>query len=117
MRLELAALWVYAYLVSPSNLFLQDDTSAMQSSAALECQWAKYRSPMGHGGEFVDNKFDTNVHLDLLCEDLGLDVWRGKRRWWDFLGLWWVVGELFGAYGVRDYEGVVDEWMRRRKVD
>lgn len=116
IRMELTSLWAYAYLMSPSSLSLPDDTSAMQYNAALESPWAKYWSPMGHGGDFVDNKFDQNVYLDLLCEDLGLKVWRGRRRWWDVLGLWRVLGELFRPYGVKDYDGVVGEWLRKRKV-
>jgi cation diffusion facilitator CzcD-associated flavoprotein CzcO len=117
IRMELASLWAYAYLKSPSDLHLPDDTLAMQYSAALESRWAQYRSPMGRGGDFVDNKFDANVYLDLLCADLGLQVWRGKRRWWDVFGLWRGMGELFGAYGVEDYDGVVEEWLRKKKLN
>jgi hypothetical protein len=42
-----------------------------------------------------------------------VEVWRLGRKWWDVLGVWRVLSELFGSYGVGEYREVVSEWIER----
>jgi cation diffusion facilitator CzcD-associated flavoprotein CzcO len=111
IRIELTSLWIYAYLTHSPGLYLPPTTEETQYSAALDARWAALRSPYGHGRLCADDTFDQNSFFDRLVADLGLRVWRKERAWWDVLGLWAGMRELFEAYGTEDYVDLVGEWL------
>ncbi len=62
---------------------------------------------MGMQGKITDFFHDSMPYYDLLLRDLGLRSWRKG---------WGVLGEVFGRwYEVKDYRGVVDEWIAMRR--
>lgn len=99
LRLEIQCLWAYAYL----NDALPINTENVFDETALFSRYARYRSPYGHGRFFPDLVFDQLPYIDVLMQDLGLRYWR-KGNWFN---------EVFAAYGVEDYRGVVQEWKRK----
>jgi len=62
---------------------------------------------MGMQGKISDFFDDSMPYYDLLLRGLGLRSWRKG---------WGVLGEVFGRwYEVKDYNGIVDEWIAARK--
>jgi hypothetical protein len=103
---EISALWTVAFL-----------DGALETPGEVEGEWAallsqrfwRARAPRGLGARGPDMVFEIMPYIDTLLRDLGLRTAR-KGSWWR---------ELFEWYGVRDYKGLVCEWleMRTRTVD
>ncbi len=75
--------------------------------AAMWSRFGKWRCPMGMQGKISDFFDDSMPYYDLLLRGLGLRSWRKG---------WGVLGEVFGRwYEVKDYNGIVDEWIAARK--
>jgi hypothetical protein len=97
-RIELQCLWAYAYL----NNKLAIDRAKVYEEAALMSRYAKHRAPYGHGRFYPDLVFDQVPYFDMLLQDLKLKYWRKGN----------IFSELFAPYTGRDYEGIVQEWLR-----
>ncbi|KAK4499079.1 hypothetical protein PRZ48_009591 [Zasmidium cellare] len=104
------ALWITA--------FFQDKLQHMRGSALdhkqishdtiLQSEYQELRRPKiagGAGEKFADLVFDSIPYVDLLLRDLGLEASR-KGSWWR---------DLVEPYSLRDYKGLVQEWMRSLK--
>lgn len=75
--------------------------------AALFNRFGAWRSPCGFSMYYPEFVFDGIAYYDLLVQDLGLNNW---RKGWGFLG------EVFGgSYGLSDYAGLADEWLKTQK--
>lgn len=111
---QTAALWITAYFGGrlpqqlPQNQSQQQEDQVLWETA-LDTQYALLRYPGGFGGRFPDLAFDALPYVDHLVGDLGLEVRRKKGGW--FWQRWW--REAWEHYSVRDYRGVVGEWMRK----
>lgn len=105
-KCELTSLWAYAYLYDA--LRVQPATEAdVMYEAALWSRFGKWRCPMGMQGKIADFFHDSMPYYDLLLRDLGLRSWRKG---------WGLLGEIFGRwYEVKDYRGIVDEWIAARQ--
>lgn len=55
----------------------------------------------GSGHHFPDLVFDSLPYIDILLGECGVRTMR-KGRWWR---------DIFEAYGLRDYRGLVAEWL------
>lgn len=115
---EILGLWAYAYLndkLSEPTPLLSNRYSGEKTSpesrfydAALFNRNGVWRSPYGLSKCYPDFVFDGVPYYDLLLRDLGLNNWR--KGWGGPLG------EIFGgSYGVADYAGLVDEWLKNQK--
>lgn len=103
---EISALWTVAFL-----------DGALETPSKVEAEWAallsqrfwRARAPCGLGARGPDMVFEIMPYVDTLLRDLGLRTAR-KGSWWR---------ELFEWYGVRDYKGLVSEWveMQTQMVD
>ncbi|ETN42241.1 uncharacterized protein HMPREF1541_04182 [Cyphellophora europaea CBS 101466] len=130
MLAQVAALWVTAYLggqlpqqqplappSAPTGNNASDHAKAEQQrqervlyETALHTQFPRWRYPLGFGHRFPDMVFDTVPYVDLLMRDLGLETRRKKgwgpvrwyREWWEH-------------YSVKDYVGVVGEWLGKER--
>ena len=62
---------------------------------------------MGSQGKSADFFHDSMPYYDLLLRELGVRSWRKG---------WGLFGEIFGGwYEVKDYKGIVDEWISARR--
>lgn len=115
---EILGLWAYAYV----NGKLREPTSHLSNhhqgektprerrfyDAALFNRFGAWRSPYGLSRCYPDFVFDGIPYYDLLLRDLGLNSWR--KGWGGPLG------EIFGgSYGVADYAGLIDEWLKSQE--
>lgn len=76
----------------------------LRYKAYCEAEYQRLRRPKegaGAGGRYLDLVFDTLPYVDCLLEEVGV---RAKRK-----GTWW--REVFQPYTLRDYRGIVQEWM------
>ena len=109
IKAEITSLWTYAYLfnqldIQPSTMNEAD----VFYEAALWSRYGKWRCPLGYQGKVADFLLDAMPYYDLLLRDLGLRSWRKRRFGW--------LGEVLGGwYVVRDYRGIVGEWVGKRK--
>jgi hypothetical protein len=78
IRVELTALWIYAYMRHCPTLSLPD-TEERQYPAAREAKRVAVRSPWGDGRFFPDDYFDQNALFDQFVGDLVVKVWRLGR--------------------------------------
>lgn len=123
---QTSALWLTAYFAGrlPQQQHqqppLQSSPSSSSSSeksrqdkilweTARDTQFALLRYPGGFGARFPDLAFDALPYVDMLVGDLGLEVHRKRGGWW--WGRWW--REAWEHYSIRDYRGVVGEWMAK----
>lgn len=118
------ALWISAFFSnklspfpSPAPAALYDQKSEPESEfkipsqsslefeyeTALHTEFGKYRYPAGFGRRNPDFVFDAIPYVDLLLGDLGLDVVRGRS----------LLKRCFVPYGMEDYRGLVQEWLRQ----
>lgn len=101
------ALWITAFFQDKIP-HLRDSTidhGAVRRNTILHSEYQALRRPRiagGAGEKFPDLVFDSITYVDLLLRDLGLKT-RRKESWWR---------DLVVPYSVRDYEGLVREWMR-----
>ncbi|KAG9031313.1 hypothetical protein FRB95_002886 [Tulasnella sp. JGI-2019a] len=109
---ELQALWAVAYLTGKLVLDKKTPEERARSGrtsfederlweTVLSSRFGRWRSPAGYGGRFPDMIFEGLPYQDLLLRDLGMKYRRKGSLW----------RELFTPYTVRDYKGLVDEWM------
>lgn len=106
---QVQALWITAFFdgrmhhLQSTNLGFQQ----VRNDTVLLTEYERLRRPKLAGGvgekhgEFV---FDCLPYLDLLLHDIGLQQNRKRTIW----------KEWFEPYGMADYEGLVEEWMRSR---
>ena len=107
IKCELTSLWAYAYLYDALKVQPGTDTDVMYE-AALWSRFGKWRCPMGMQGKIADFLHDSMPYYDLLLRDLGLRSWRKG---------WGLLGEIFGPwYEVKDYRGIVQEWIEMRQA-
>lgn len=84
------------------------ETESILYETALFNRFGVWRSPYGFGARHPDFVFDALPFFDLLVQDLGLNSWRKGWGW---------IGEVFGGpYLPRDYEGLIDEWKKKRSI-
>ncbi|KFY02050.1 hypothetical protein V490_00665 [Pseudogymnoascus sp. VKM F-3557] len=100
---EVQALWITAFLDGKLTAELPSEEEAARQ-ALLESRFFRWRAANGLGAKSVDMVFELVPFVDTLCRDLGLET-RRKGGW----------REIFEFYGVRDYNGVVEEWMKKEK--
>lgn len=105
-KCELTSLWAYAYLYDALRVQPATEANVMYE-AALWSRFGKWRCPMGMQGKIADFFHDSMPYYDLLLRDLGLRSWRKG---------WGLLGEIFSRwYEVKDYRGIVDEWIATRQ--
>ena len=106
LKAELVSLWAYAYL--NDELVTQPGTEAeVLYEATLWSRFGKWRCPMGAQGKTGDTLHDNLPFYDTLLRDLGLRTWRKG---------WGLLGEIFGGwYELKDYKGIVTEWIALRQ--
>lgn len=97
------ALWITAFLDGKLTAELPSEEEAARQ-ALLESRFFRWRAANGLGAKSVDMVFELVPFVDTLCRDLGLET-RRKGGW----------REIFEFYGVHDYNGVVEEWMKKKK--
>ena len=110
-RLEIAALWCYAYL--NGQLDSLDETTGsnvkrnvdFEYQAALTSRFCALRYPFAFGHVRPDFGFEQVQYFDNLLQDLGLS-WRRKTGW---------ISEIFGFYGPADYRDLVEVWLSRHR--
>lgn len=112
IRVELTTLWIQAYMTHSPALVLPG-AEERQYAAALEARWADARTPCGQGRDCPDDGFDQLTSWDELVGDLGVEVWRLGKKWWDVSGVWRGLSKLFGSYGGGEYREVVSEWIEK----
>lgn len=106
LKCELTSLWAYAFLYDALNVQPATEADVMYE-AALWSRFGKWRCPMGMQGKIADFFHDAMPYYDLLLRDLGLRSWRKG---------WGLLGEVFGRwYEVKDYKGIVNEWIEARR--
>ena len=108
LKCEITSLWAYAYLFDV--LKVQPTSEAdVTYEAALWSRFGRWRCPMGMQGKIADFLLDAMPYYDLLLRDMGLRSWRKG---------WGIFGEVFGRwYDMKDYRGLVDEWIAMRRGD
>ena len=105
---ELVSLWSYAYLYDQLSV-QPGSVDEVTYEATLWSRFGKWRCPMGSQGKTGDTFHDNLPYYDLLLRDLGLKTWRKG---------WGIFGEVFGGwYELKDYKGIVQEWMATRESD
>ena len=106
IKCEITSLWAYAYLHDELDVQPQSEADVLYE-AALWSRFGKWRCPMGMQGKIADFLLDALPYYDLLLRDLGLGSWRKG---------WGISGEIFGRwYEVKDYRGIVNEWITLRR--
>ncbi len=106
IKCELTSLRAYAYLHDELSVEPSAEGDVIYE-AALWSRFGKWRCPMGMQGKITDFFHDSMPYYDLLLRDLSLRSWRKG---------WGLHGEIFsGWYEMRDYNGVVDEWVAIRR--
>ena len=106
IKAELTSLWAYAFLFDQLSETPEVETDVLYE-AALWSRYGKWSRPLGMQGKIADFLLDSMPYYDTMLRDLGLTSWRKG------FGL---VGEVFGRwYSVKDYRGVVDEWISKRR--
>lgn len=103
MVYEIQALWLLAYLEDKLTLPLPTEEEA-EWEAIRRTMFYKLRAGQGIGGRSTDMAFEILPFTDTLMRELGL---KERRK-----GGWKEVGEW---YGVRDYRGLVEEWVEKKK--
>lgn len=107
IKAEITSLWTYAYLFNELETQPKDEVDVFHE-AALWSRYGKWRCPLGYQGKMADFLLDAMPYYDLLLRDLGLRSWRKKG--------FGVLGEVLGGwYQVREYRGIVGEWVEKRK--
>jgi len=101
---EIQALWIIAFLDGKVDATLPSREQA-EWQPLLQSRFYWWKAPMGMGGSRTDMAFETMPYIDTLIKDLGLKPGR-KRSWWR---------EIFEWYGVDDFRGIVDEWLRNSR--
>lgn len=104
MIAQAQALWATAFFDGrvPSLSAKGDECLRYETYCVSEYQ--RLRRPKkgaGAGGQYLDVVFDMLPYVDSLLEDIGVQT---KRK-----GAWWQ--EVFQPYTLRDYRGIVREWM------
>ena len=107
---QVQALWIAAFFQDLlPHMSIEDLDGAklrgIHDSALLHAEFERIRHPPeagGSGQRYPDLVFDSIPYVDLLLNDLGLNV-RRKRTW---------LKHIFEPHGVRDYEGLVQDWQR-----
>jgi hypothetical protein len=97
------ALWTTAFLDGKLSTTLPSEEEASWD-AMLHNRFFRWRAPNGHGPKCPDMIFEMMPYIDTLMRDLGLNPAR-KGGW----------RELFESYGVKDYLGLVKEWMEAQE--
>lgn len=106
LKAELMSLWTYAYLNDELAVARPGSEAEVLYEAALWSRFGKWRCPMGAQGKTGDTLHDNLPYYDTLLRDLGLRSWRKG---------WGLLGEVFGGwYEVKDYKGIVAEWIASR---
>ncbi|KXS96884.1 hypothetical protein AC578_6230 [Pseudocercospora eumusae] len=115
------ALWITAYFNDAITSLKKDPASvvetkktseeeeSLRSSAMLHATYEMLRRPKsgsGFGEKHADLVFDSLGYVDMLLFDLGMETRRKRGKG---MGRWW--REWFEAYDLRDYRGLVEEWM------
>ncbi|ELR03985.1 monooxygenase [Pseudogymnoascus destructans] len=101
---EMQALWITAFFADKLSVELPSEEEAARQ-ALLESRFFRYRASNGLGAKSADMVFEIVPFIDTLCRDLGIET---KRK-----GGW---KEIFESYGVQDYSGVVEEWMKKENL-
>ena len=106
IKAELTSLWAYAYLFDELEVQPTNEAEVFHE-AALWSRYGKWRCPLGMQGKIADFLHDSMPYYDLMLRDLGLRSWRKRFG---------VLGEVFGRwYEVKDYQGIVNEWIANQK--
>lgn len=98
------ALWITAFLDNRLSVPLPSETEA-EWQAMLTNRFWRWRAPNGLGPKSPDLVFEIMPYIDTLLRDLGLQTAR-KKNWWK---------EIFETYGVKDYRGLVLEWLEKER--
>lgn len=98
------ALWITAFFAGKLSVELPGEEEAARQ-ALLGSRFFRYRASNGLGAKSADMIFEIVPFIDTLSRDLGLKT---KRK-----GGW---REIFESYGVHDYSGVVEEWMKKENM-
>ncbi|KAF2097856.1 FAD/NAD(P)-binding domain-containing protein, partial [Rhizodiscina lignyota] len=111
---QVQALWITAFFLDRiGTLSIDQLTSStlgkVRSETVLYAEFERLRRPPeagGSGHRYPEMVFDSMPYVDMLLQELGIQIYR-KGSWWR---------ELFTSYGVRDYKGLVQEWMKSNKL-
>lgn len=101
---QVQALWVTAFFSGRIPSISAKTTGQLGYDTYFEAEYQRLRRPKegsGAGGQYLDLVFDTLPYVDSLLEDVGVRALR-KRTW---------CREVFQPYTLRDYRGIVQEWM------
>ncbi|TAQ90274.1 hypothetical protein B7494_g1449 [Chlorociboria aeruginascens] len=78
--------------------------SDVEYETVLHSQFGKWRYPDGYSEKCPDIVFDLLPYIDMLLGDLGLRIHRKAG----------FISEIFSPYIVKDYKGLIGEWMASR---
>jgi hypothetical protein len=111
MVAQAAALWITAFFEGSLEMQKSSiDPEQVLWETTLHTQFAQLRYPGGFGARFPDMAFEAVPFVDMLMGDLGLEKRRKKGGSW--LSRVW--RETWEHYSIRDYEGLVQEWLAKR---
>ncbi|KAL3424133.1 flavin-binding monooxygenase-like protein [Phlyctema vagabunda] len=100
---EITALWITALFDGKLSAPLPSQGEA-EWQALVQNRFYRWRAPMGLGSKSTDMVFETLPFVDTMLRDLGLNTVR-KGGW----------REIFDCYGVKDYIGIVQEWLTKER--
>lgn len=107
MIAQAQALWATAFFDGLIPSISAKHDTPLRYEMHLESEYQRLRRPKegaGAGGQYLDLVFDTLPYVDSLLEDVGVKTKR-KEVWWQ---------DLLLPYTLRDYRGIVQEWMALR---
>lgn len=98
------ALWATAFFQGRITSLGQKSAEQLRYDAHVETEYERIKRPKEGGGargQYLDLVFDTLPYVDSLLQEIGVRT-RRKTSW---------LGEVFVPYTVRDYRGIVREWV------
>ncbi|KAL7625335.1 hypothetical protein AAE478_004551 [Parahypoxylon ruwenzoriense] len=99
---EVQSLWAILYLLGEIDL---PDVPAMAAEVALWNAWTRMRY-LNQGQKFPYSLYDFLPYIDSIFADLGLDSRRKSNP----------IAEILSPYEPTDFNGFVDEYLRKRKA-
>jgi hypothetical protein len=106
---EIQALWTTAFFsgdLGSTGRNVLPDSSDAEWQALLNSRFWRWRAPCGLGARGPDMAFEILPYVDSLLRELGLNPKR-KGGWREYLN--W--------FGVKDYKGIIGEWLTIIKKD
>ncbi|KAG7402849.1 FAD-dependent monooxygenase DEP4 [Fusarium oxysporum f. sp. rapae] len=100
---EVQSIWAYAYF----NHQVKIDRENVYRETALFNRFNRWRYPFGFGARYPDTQFDTLAYMNMLMSDLGINIYRKGNAF----------KEIFQAYEIKDYKGMVNEFLANRDLN